>query len=197
MCTYAFTAWAPAFFQRIHHWTPAQVGRSLGVIIVTCGCLGMYVGGVLADRWSKQGIREGHLRTGVISGIGVLVFFVSALLVSSPALTLALLAPGFFFLGLPMGNAYAALQLILPNQVRGQVAALFIFIFNLGGQTLGPLLPGVFNDYLFKSELMIGTSMAMTIGVAAVMTSVMFRIIYVPYRRHSEAMDALAAKSAA
>ncbi len=196
MCTFAFTAWAPAFFQRIHHWPPGQTGRSLGVIIVIFGCLGMYTGGALADRWAKQGMREAHLRTGVISGIGVCMFWVPALLVSSPYTTLTLLAPGFFFLGFPVGSAYAALQLILPNQVRGQVAALFIFIFNLGGQTMGPLMPGLLNDYFFKSELMIGTSMAITIGFAAIMTAVMFRVLYVPYRRHSLTMEELVTRIA-
>jgi MFS family permease len=196
MCTFAFTAWGPAFFQRIHHWTPAQTGRTLGVIVITCGCLGMYTGGVLADRWAKAGIREGHLRPGVISGVGVLVFFVAAFLQTNPWMTAALLAPGIFCLGLPMGNSYAALQLILPNQVRGQVSALFFFIFNLGGQTMGPLLPGLFNDYLFKSEAMLGPSLALAIGFAAVMTSLVFRSVYSPYRRHSAAMDA-AVKAAA
>jgi len=196
MCTYAFTAWGPAFFARVYHWTPGQIGRSLGLIILTFGIFGMYLGGALADRWMKQGIREAHLRIGVISGIGVFVCFVPALLGNSPTMTLALLAPGFFFLGLPIGTAYAALQLIFPNQVRGQVAALFILIFNLGGQTLGPLVPGLLNDYWFKSEAMIGTSAAITIGVAAIMTSLLFRLIYAPYRRHSEEMDQLVAKAA-
>ena len=192
MCTYGFTAWAPAFFQRVHHWTPGQTGRNIGLIIITFGCLGMYTGGTLADRWSKRGIRESHLRVGVISGIGVLLVFPFALTAANPYLTLALLAPGFVCLGLPMGTVYAALQLILPNQVRGQISALFLFIFNLGGLTLGPLLPALLNDYFFHSEKMIGTSLAISMGIGAVLTAVAFRIIFAPYRRHSAAMDALA-----
>jgi MFS family permease len=192
MCTYGFTAWAPAFFQRVHHWSAGQTGRSLGLIIVTCGCLGMYAGGTLADRWFKHGIREAPLRVGVISGIGVLLVFPLALTAANPYVTLALLVPGMFCLGLPMGTAYAALQWILPNQVRGQVSALFLFVFNLGGLTLGPLLPALLNDYFFHSEKMIGTSLAISIAIGALLTAVAFRLLYAPYRRHSAAMDALA-----
>jgi MFS family permease len=192
MCTYGLTAWAPAFFQRVHHWTAGQTGRSLGLIIVSFGCLGMYAGGMLADRWAKQGIREGPLRVGAISGIGVLLCFPLAFTVGNPYLTLALLAPGLFCLGLPMGTVYAALQLILPNQVRGQVSALFLFVFNLGGLTLGPLLPALLNDQYFHSGQMIGTSLAISLALGAILTTVMFRSIFAPYRRHSIAMDALA-----
>ena len=43
---------------------------------------------------------------------------------------------------MPIGSVYASLQLILPNQVRGQIGALQVFTLNLGGLILGPALPG-------------------------------------------------------
>jgi MFS family permease len=89
-----------------------------------------------------------------------------------------------FFLALPMGTAVAALQLIFPNQLRGQVSALYLFILNLGGLTLGPLLPGVLNDYLFKNERMIGSSVAITIAGASVLMLILFAATLGPYRTH-------------
>lgn len=191
-CTYGLTAWAPAFFQRIHHWTAGQTGRYMGVIITIFGCAGMYVGGWLADRWSKQGIAEAHLRVGVVSGIGVLLLLPVAFQMDNPYMTLALMAPGIFFLGLPMGVAYSALQLILPNQVRGQISALFLFFLNLGGLTIGPLLPALLNDYFFHSDKAVGSSLGIALILGAVLTAVMFRVIFVPYRRHYAAMNAVA-----
>jgi len=190
MCTYSFTAWAPAFFQRVHHWTPGQTGRSLGVIIMVCGCAGMYTGGTLADRWLKRGVREAHLKVGFVSAIGTLLF-IPAMTAKDPRVTLALLVPAMFFLAMPSGTTYAALQIILPNQVRGQISALFIFIFNLGGLTLGPLLPALFNDYVFKTGTKVGTSVAISIGIGAVLAALVFRLVYRPYRVHLAAMDAL------
>ena len=67
-----------------------------------------------------------------------------------------------------MGTSAAALQHIFPNQVRGQVSALYLFLLNLGGGSLGPLLPGVFNDYLFHDPNMVGYSLAITIAIGAV-----------------------------
>jgi hypothetical protein len=70
-------------------------------------------------------------------------------------------------MALPIGCVFASVQLIFPNEVRGQVSAVMLFFLNLGGLSLGPLLPGLFNDYLFHSEKMIGMSVALTIGLAS------------------------------
>ena len=101
---------------------------------------------------------------------------------------LALLVPAVFFQALPVATAVAAIQLIFPNQLRGQMSALFLFCLNLGGLTLGPLMPAVFNDYVFKNEKMIGPSLALTIGIAATLTLIVFLATFRPYRRHYRLM---------
>ncbi len=110
-------------------------------------------------------------------------FFTLAL--SMPALEaqLALLGPAFFFLAMPIGSVYASLQLILPNQVRGQIGALQVFTLNLGGLILGPALPGMLNDYVFRSGQMIGWSLALTVGTASLVSAILFFATWRPYRR--------------
>jgi MFS family permease len=189
MCTYGMSAWMPAFLQRVHGWTPGQAGRTLGWIITCFGCLGMFIGGALTDRWRKQGVREAPLRVAVLSAIGTGALFVPALTTSNVNVTIGLLAPALVCLGLPMGVSYAALQWVLPNQVRGQISALFLLILNLGGLTLGPLLPAVLSDYLFRSEKMIGTALAISIGLASLLMLVTFLSTFRPYRVHSAAIE--------
>ncbi|PWU08523.1 MAG: MFS transporter [Terriglobia bacterium] len=193
-CAYGLLAWAPAFLQRTHGWSAGQAGRSLALILVLFGCSGMYVGGILADRWYRQGKCEGPLQVGVWSGLGTFFLLPLALLLQRVEWTFILLAPGVFFLALPMGTAVAALQRIFPNQVRGLVSALFLFFLNLGGQTLGPLGPGFLNDHLFHNDKMIGPSMALTIGFAAILMQVAFLASYAPYRRDYREMRAAAAR---
>ena len=91
-----------------------------------------------------------------------------------------------------IGTAVAALQLIFPNQVRGQLAALFLFILNLGGMTMGPLLPGVFNDYLFHNEAMLGISLAITVGGASIMMLLVFLATLRIYGIHYKMMESTA-----
>jgi len=193
MCTYAFTAWGPTFFQRLHGWSPAQTGRNLGLVILLTGCTGMYLGGALSDRWLKQGIREAPLKVGVLAAWATGFFFGVAFLVpgATAGWTLGWLVPALFFLAFPIGSAYASLQLIFPNQVRGQVTALLLVIFNLIGLTLGPLLPGVLNDYVFEDGRMVGTSIALTVIGGSILMIILFRSIYAPYRRHHALMQPL------
>ncbi len=188
MITYGLLAWIPTFFQRVHHWSPGQSGRALAAILLTFGCLGMYVGGRMSDRWQKRGVPEGPLKVAVISAIGTLLLMPTALLVPRPEWTVALLAPALFFDALAMGTAAAALQHIFPNQVRGMVSALYLFVLNLGGGSLGPLLPGVFNDYLFHDPNMVGYSLAITIVIGALGMLIASLLTFGSYRTHYEMM---------
>ena len=104
--------------------------------------------------------------------------------------TIAFLFAGVFFLALPMGISAAALQRIFPNQVRGVVSALYLFILNIGGLSLGPLLPGLFNDYLFHNGKMIGYSLSITMGGAAVLMLITLVAAYRHYRIHYQMMVA-------
>lgn len=190
-CNYAVTMWAPTFFLRVHGWKAAQAGKALAVILIVFACTGMYLGGILSDRWQKRGVADGPIRVAIISAVGIFLFLTPATLVSDVRWTLVLMAIGMFLLSLPMGVSIAALQLIFPNQVRGQVAALFLFFLNLGGQTMGPWLPGLFNDYLFHSEQMIGASISLTIGGASILMLIVFLATARPYRKHYQMMEDL------
>jgi MFS family permease len=188
-CNYGFTAWVPTYFLRAHGWTIGQTGRALGFLILPFGCLGLYLGGWLSERWQKRGMIDAPLVVAFPCAIGILLFLVPAMLMPTAAWSLALIGPGFFFLVLPMGTAGAALQLIFPNQVRAQVSALYLFILNLGGLTLGPLMPGVFADYLFKDPKMIGAGLSLTMAVAGVLMLVVISVTRGPYRKHYQQMN--------
>jgi MFS family permease len=191
LCNYAQLSWLPTFFIRAHGWGPRQAGLTLGVMSLAAGCLGMLVGGRLCDRWQRQRVGEAPLRVGVLATLGAGVLFCLAMSLPGVGWQLALLAPAYFFLAMPIGSSYAALQLIFPNQVRGQVGALLVFTLNLGGLTLGPLLPGVFNDHLFRDANMVGYSLALTVGLASALAAALFRATYGPYRKHYAAMQDL------
>jgi MFS family permease len=188
-CNYGVSVWAPNYFLRVHHWTAAQTGKALAAIMILFACTGMYIGGILSDRWQKRGVADGPIRVALLSGAGILVFLAPATLISNAHATLALLAVGMFLMSFPMGTSVAALQLIFPNQLRGQVSALFLFLLNLGGQSMGPLLPGVFNDYLFHNENMVGYSLAITVGGASILMILVFWMTLRPYRHHYQMME--------
>jgi MFS family permease len=190
-CNYAIFAWAPTYFLRVHKWERATTGLTLGVMTLTAGIVGMYVGGRLCDRWIRQGIHEAPLKVGVVGAVWAGVFFGLAMSMPNLTLLLALMVPAQFFLALPVGSSYASLQLVFPNQLRGQVAALLVFTISLGGQSLGPLLPALFTDHLFRDENMVGWSLAITVVLASAVSAALCRATYQPYRAHYEWMRKL------
>ena len=193
MANYALVSWGPTYFSRVHGWTPGQSGKALAVILLLAGCGGMYTGGRLSDRWQRRGLHEAPMRVMVVGASLTILLLPVGTLLSDVRWTLAMLFLGVFALALPMGISAAALQRIFPNQVRGMVSALYLFILNIGGQSLGPLLPGVFNDYLFHNGKMIGYSLSLTMGGAAVLMLVVLLASYRHYRNHYEMMLAVAA----
>ena len=66
-----------------------------------------------------------------------------------------------------LGSAVAAVQVIVPNQMRGQVGALFLLVLNVIGLNIGPVLPGFLDDHLFRDPNKIGYSLSITIALSA------------------------------
>jgi len=191
MSNYAFGSWIPTYFERLHQWPRSRSGLFLGSMTIICGCIGLFFGGRLSDRWLRSGMAEAPLRVGLLSLLGVAATLVPAMLSSSENLTVALLVPAVFFLALPIGCSYASIQMIFPNEVRGTVSATMLLILNLVGLTLGTLLPGLLDDRLFHDEQMLGQSIAITASFASVAGTIAALLTFAPYRRDFNAQQSM------
>lgn len=175
ICMYGVFAWVPTVFIRVHGWTTGQAGVALGAVVLVFGCGGMVLGGWLCDRWHRLGLYHAPLRVGVVAASGAALALVPAFTGSSVWLTLGLLLPGMLFLSLPVGSMFASLQLIFPNEVRGQVSALLLCVISIIGISLGPLLPALLTDYVFADPLKIGRALAVIIGGGTLLMGGAFR----------------------
>jgi MFS family permease len=186
MSNYAFASWCPSFFDRLHHWPKSRTGLVLGLLTMICGCIGLFSGGRLSDRWLRTGVSAAPLYVGLISLLGVAATFVPAMLSPSATVTLLLLVPAVFFLALPIGCSFASIQMIFPNEVRGTVSAIMLLTLNVVGLTFGTLLPGLLDDRLFHDEQMLGKSIAITAALAALSGAAAALLTFAPYRRDFE-----------
>jgi len=94
---------------------PGQTGQLLAFILVVFACSGMWLGGLISDRWQKQGVLDARLKIAMVSAVGMIGFLAPSFIMPKIEWTLALFAPGIFFMALAMGSAVAALQVIFPN----------------------------------------------------------------------------------
>ncbi len=181
-CNYVLLGWGPTFFERLHHWPKDRIGLVLGLTTLGCGCIGLVTGGRLSDRWQTRGISDAPLRVGLISLAGVLLTLAPATLMPEASWTVTLLVLAVFFIGLPIGCGYAAVQLIFPNQARGLVSAVVIFAVAMIGLNFGSLLPGLLDDQWFHDPNKIGWSMSVTVALASVIGLLAAAMSLAPYR---------------
>lgn len=163
---YGATAWIPTFFIRSHGWSAADIGLAYGVVFMTCGTGGLLAGGYLADRWWRAGASDAHLRVVRWSVATMTPCFVLLPFAPSAPVAVGLLALATFTSSLHGGVAGAALQLITPNELRGQITAVYFFVANLVGLGLGPTAVALITDYGYRDPQALGFSIA-TLGAAA------------------------------
>ena len=171
--SYGATSWVPSFFVRVHGWDIAHVGLVYGGIVTLFGASGIVFGGRIADRWGRQGKTDATLRVAILAAIGSLPFGVLFPLMPTPELAAAALAPAVFFLSMPFGVGPAAIQEIMPANMRGQASAVYLFVVNLIGLGLGPTAVALFTDFVFRDDKAVGYSL-LVVGTLSQLAAIAF-----------------------
>ena len=165
MLSFGSGVWLPEMFRRTHEWPTTRTALWIGGIGLVVAPLGLLSGSWLAERYAKRGYDDANLRVLQIATIAVVPFSVAFPLVSSPDLALVLWGMTFFVAMLGVGPANAAVQMITPNQMRGQMRAAYQFVFNVVGFGAGPFLVALFTDRIFNDDGALRYSLA---SVAAI-----------------------------
>ncbi|MGQ0836505.1 MAG: spinster family MFS transporter [Gammaproteobacteria bacterium] len=179
---YGYMAWIPTFFARTYGLVPADVGLFYGAITAIGGALGLIIGGALADRRFRIGQKDGHLRVVRWSALGAAPFLIAMPFAPTAGLAAALLTPGILIASMHGGVAGAALQLIAPNRLRGQITAAYFFVANLIGLGLGPTAIAVTTDYVFGDDAALRYSLAVVATVALPLSAIVLTLGFGAFR---------------
>lgn len=182
LVAFGANAWIPTHFVRTFGWPIGKIGFSFGLIITVFSTAGVLTGGWLADFLTRRGYPDGKVRVGLIASAGLLLsaFFP---LVPSPEVALGLCTLPCFFCAFPLGASSAAVQELVPNQVRALAAAVYLFILNLIALGFGPTLVALLTDYVFRDESAIRFSLATLTVVGSVLGLVSYGAGLGPHRR--------------
>ncbi len=165
MVVFSLNMWGPTYLIRTFAYTPPEAGLIMGLILAVGAGLGLLVGGYLGDRWLAAGHYDSYSRVILFSMAGTLPFTVALGMGLSAPLAIACLAVATFFSGFQGGIAGGLLQLMTPNQMRGQIVALYFLTANLIGFGLGPTVLAACTDYIFKDDAAIGKSIALSAAI--------------------------------
>ena len=105
-------------------------------------------------------------------------------------LAMAFNAVAYLTLGMSGPMLSAVMLAITPNQVRGQVMTLYLFIYTVVGVGLAPLVTGLTTDYVFTSPDDLRWSLMLLHAVFMPLALVVTWIGLKPFRREVERLNA-------
>ncbi len=178
--------WAPTLMMRTHGWDAPRAGMTIGAMLFVLGTAGVYSGGWVAHRLAAAGRRDAILLAALCGMLAGIPFLLSTPLLDDAQWATIALGGAVFFMAFPQGLPAAALQVITPNPLRAQMTAIYFFIGNLIASGLGPTVPALLNDYVFRDPGMMRYSL-FSVEVAVLPLSLMFLYFGLrPYRASVE-----------
>jgi len=145
--TIAFGHWAVSMFERIFTISNDAAGVAYGFPALVAGMIGVLLMGLLCDRASKRSPRGPYN----LSAFGLLGFTIIAIIIcfaKSVKLGSGLVYPASILGAGWVVAVQAALQDLLPAQLRATATSIWAFALTFAGLVLGVMVVGGANDYL-------------------------------------------------
>jgi MFS family permease len=188
LSSYGSAAWIPEYFIRKHGWSNSQAGVVYGTLVMIFGSLGIAAGGRIADWMRRRGHRDANMRVGLISALAWFPTGILYPVMSDATISTVLLAPTVFFVAMSFGVAPAAIQEMMPNEMRGQASAIYLFVVNLIGLGLGPTAVAMMTDYVFRNDYAVNYSL---LSVATVAHVVAAALLWISLKAYLQSLDRL------
>ena len=182
-------AWRTPFIMRTYGWTEAQIGNVLSAMILVASLAGILLGGLFVS-WMNRRYKDGNIRATAMIFTCTTIFAIAAPLMPTGELALGCMALTSFFglAGAPAQNA--AIQRVAPGEMRGQVTALYLFMFSAFGAT-GSWVIGSISTYVIGDPAKLWQALLVVAAVfMPAATFFMWRAIR-PYREEVERLESL------
>jgi MFS family permease len=160
LAAYGLGAWMPAFLVRVHHWTAAHAAVAYGLAVTIGGTLGVVSGGIIGDKWNHRGRTDARLTLSVGAAICWAPLVLLAVSTDRGNVAIVALTVASFMASVAIGLGIAAMQDVVPNWMRGQAMALFMFIGNLVGPGIGPTAIALVTQHMLRDEASVGRGIA-------------------------------------
>jgi MFS family permease len=182
--------WRVPFMIRTYGWNEAQIGAVMGSMTLVASLLGLLLGGVFVE-WLAKRHADANVRAAAIFFGCVTLCAILAPLMPNGYASLAVSSVGAMFGMAGAVPQNAAIQRVAPNAMRGQVTAIYLFMFTFFG-AMGSFLVGLVQDYLVGDPAQLWKALVMTASVLLpIATLCMVRAIR-PYREEVERIAAQA-----
>lgn len=144
---YGMLFWTVSFFARTFDLPPITVSQIVGGITFVGGVAGVWAGGWLGDRLGASN-PAAYGRVPALAYLIAVPFYVTGLLVHNLPVTILLFVVPVALALVWLGPVITAVQHLVPPSMRATASATFLFVNNLIGIGMGPLIIGFISDRL-------------------------------------------------
>ncbi|MDG1857550.1 MAG: MFS transporter, partial [Emcibacteraceae bacterium] len=182
--------WYPELFMRNMGMEIAEAGRSTGIPTVLGGITGLLLGGYYMNKQASKGIKDTALKLAFISTFGTAIPAVLIPLMPNASLMMVGIFLMTCFVAMPLICGTTAIRMTVPNQMRGQFTAIYFVFVGLISASIGPVLPGFINTFIFnESATALGTSLAISAVVTIPFSTTLLWISWGEYKKHVNKND--------
>ncbi len=161
MIVNAQLAWFPTLFVRVHEWEPTRIAMALALVGVPFGIISAITAGWSLTWLAKRGRTDGPILVMMLQCAAWAVFGTAKCLVPTPELALIGHVCTSLFATWAITAALTALNQVTPNQLRGQVVAVYTLLTGLVGIAVGSGAVGLLSDYVFNYQTGIAPALAL------------------------------------
>jgi MFS family permease len=144
---YSITNWTASFMIRSHGMSTGELGTWLAMILGFGGAVGVFGGGLIADRLAPRDQRW-YMWLPALAGLIALPFVVAIYMAESRYTALmCMVVPGVLS-NVYLGNVIATSHGLVGLRMRAMSSAILFLILNIIGLGAGPWTIGMVSDYL-------------------------------------------------
>ncbi|MBM7424145.1 spinster family MFS transporter [Spongiibacter marinus] len=144
---YSVANWSASFIIRSYGMSTGELGTWLALIIGIGGAVGVFGGGLLADKLASKDTRW-YVLLPALAGVISLPFAAGVYLVDNVYASLLLMIIPAIQSNVFLGNTLAVSHSLVGLRMRAMASAILFFIFNLVGLGAGPWSVGLLSDLL-------------------------------------------------
>lgn len=181
----SLVSWIPTYITREFGWTPREYAPIMGVVNIISAS-SILCKGMIIDWLYKRGVKDAHVR-----------FYTWLLAVTPPLAIVAfsLSNPYWFMAAYAVIDVVlvsfllyiaATVQLLVPNRMRGQTTAIFMFVTATVAAGFAPTIVASITDFVFQDQQQLGKSLLIVTTIAS---SVAFGVLRYSLRYLRPALD--------
>lgn len=186
--TFGLAFWRVPFMIRTYGWDEAQIGMVMAPMLLVSQLAGVFFGGFFVE-WLAKRYADANVRAATILFGLVTVCAITAPMMPTGEASLAVMALGGMFGLAGAVPQNAAVQRIAPNEMRGQVTAIYLFMFTFFG-AMGSFVVGSVAQRVVGVEADLWKALVITASVLLPIATLAMFLGMRPYREEVARLEA-------